>query len=378
MDFTDSADEAEFRARLRDWLAVHSDQALPDDPAERADAINAWHQTLHEAGYIGLSFPEEFGGHGLPPVYEAILNDELGRAGSPPIEGIGHLSNALLLFGTEEQRRDLLPGLLSGKVRWCQGFSEPEAGSDLASLKTRADAETADGRAVYRVSGRKIWTSFAAVADWCFLLCRTDREAPKHAGISVLLVPMNTPGVSVSPIVNAARNREFAEVTFDDAIVSAANILGEPGQGWSIATQLLAYERGPSDINWVSRLAMQLRRLEADVRSGSISDHPANRTRLGQAYAELRSLQITVQRSLSERQRGRLPGPEGSVDKLLMARADQFFGNTMMDLRGAATVLTEGFDWDLYVWSRAATIYGGTAQIQRNIVAQRVLGLPRA
>ncbi|MBX7448864.1 acyl-CoA dehydrogenase family protein [Mycolicibacterium sp. 3033] len=378
MDFTDSAEEAAFRARLRDWLARHGDQDLPDDPAERADAINAWHRTLHEAGYIGLSFPEEFGGHGLPPAYEAILNDELGRAGSPPIEGIGHLTNALLLFGTDAQRRDLLPGLLSGKVRWCQGFSEPEAGSDLASLKTRADADVVDGQSVYRVTGRKIWTSFAAVADWCFLLCRTDREAPKHAGISVLLVPMDTPGVSVSPIVNAARNREFAEVTFDDVVIPATNILGDPGQGWSIATQLLAFERGPSDINWVSRLAMQLRRLEADVRQGIIANRPAHRVRLGQAYVELRSLQVTVQRSLSERQRGRLPGAEGSVDKLLMARADQFFGNTMMDLRGAASVLSEGLDWDLYVWSRAATIYGGTAQIQRNIVAQRVLGLPRA
>ncbi len=378
MDFNDTPEGAEFRSRLRQWLRDHSaDAAIPDDPAARADAQNAWHQTLYEAGYIGLSFPVEYGGHGLPPSYEAILNDELGHAGAPPIEGVGHLSNALRLFGTDGQRAELLPGLLSGAVRWCQGFSEPEAGSDLASLKTRAELVEVDGRPVFRVNGRKIWTSFAAVADWCFLLCRTEPDAPKHEGISVLLVPMSTTGIEVRPITNAARNREFAEVTFDDVEVAAENLLGERGQGWSIANQLLAYERGPSDINWISRLSRQLRGLERDVRLGRIVNSPATRARLGEAYAELRALQVKVQRSLSDRQRGALPGPEGSVDKLLMARADQVFGHTMMDLTDSEALLTEGLEWDIYVWSRAAGIYGGTAQIQRNIVAQRVLGLPR-
>ncbi len=379
MDFNDSPDEARFRGELRQWLAEHArEAAIPDDPAARADAQNAWHQTLYEAGYIGLSFPVECGGHGKPPVYEAILNDELGRAGSPPIEGVGHLSNALRLFGTDAQRDALLPGLLSGRVRWCQGFSEPEAGSDLAALKTRADLIDVEGNPVFRVNGRKIWTSFGAVADWCFLLCRTEPDAPKHAGISVLLTPMSTPGIDVRPIVNAARNREFTEITFDDVDVPAANLLGERGQGWAIANQLLAYERGPSDINWIGRLSTQLRQLEDDVRTGWLDDTPAARARLGQAYVELRALQIKVHRSLTERQHGRLPGPEGSVDKLLMGRADQFVGRTMMDLRASGPLLAEGLEWDIYVWSRAAGIYGGTTQIQRNIVAQRVLGLPRA
>jgi alkylation response protein AidB-like acyl-CoA dehydrogenase len=379
VDFNDSPDEARFRGELRQWLAEHArEAAIPDDPAARADAQNAWHQTLYEAGYIGLSFPVECGGHGKPPVYEAILNDELGRAGSPPIEGVGHLSNALRLFGTDAQRDALLPGLLSGRVRWCQGFSEPEAGSDLAALKTRADLIDVEGNPVFRVNGRKIWTSFGAVADWCFLLCRTEPDAPKHAGISVLLTPMSTPGIDVRPIVNAARNREFTEITFDDVDVPAANLLGERGQGWAIANQLLAYERGPSDINWIGRLSTQLRQLEDDVRTGWLDDTPAARARLGQAYVELRALQIKVHRSLTERQHGRLPGPEGSVDKLLMGRADQFVGRTMMDLRASGPLLAEGLEWDIYVWSRAAGIYGGTTQIQRNIVAQRVLGLPRA
>lgn len=379
MDFNDSADEARFREQLRRWLADHAEEAsIPDDPATRADAQNVWHQTLYDAGYIGLSLPVEYGGHGKAPIYEAILNDELGRAGAAPIEGVGHLSNALRLFGNAEQRQRLLPGLLSGQVRWCQGFSEPEAGSDLAALKTRAELIDTPGGQVFRINGRKIWTSFGAVADWCFLLCRTEAGAAKHAGISVLLVPMSSPGIEVRPIVNAARNREFTEITFDDVDVPVTNLLGDRGQGWSIANQLLAYERGPSDINWISRLWTQLRRLEDDIRTGRLADSPMTRARLGRAYVELRALQIKVQRSLTERQRGKLPGPEGSVDKLLLTRADQIFGHTVMDLRASGPVLAEGLEWDIYVWSRAAGIYGGTAQIQRNIVAQRVLGLPRA
>lgn len=376
MDFDDSPDEAAFRAELRKWLADNAGSArVPDDPAARALAQNRFHQTLYEAGYIALSFPVEYGGHGKPATYEAILNDELGRAGAPPIEGVGHLSNAIRLFGTDQQRTELLPGLLSGRVRWCQGFSEPDAGSDLAGLTTRATIS--DDGTTFCVNGRKIWTSFAAEADWCFLLCRTEPDAPKHQGLSVLLVPMSTTGVEPVPITNAARNREFAEVAFEDAIVPAANLLGERGQGWSIANQLLAYERGPSDINWIARLSGHLRSLEAEVRSGAIPDTDHNRAVLAHAYVQLRALQVKVQRSLSERLHGALPGAEGSVDKLLMTEADQALGHAVMSLRGAHNVLEETHDWDVYVWSRAQSIYGGTQQIQRNIVAQRLLGLPR-
>lgn len=377
MDFDDAPDEAAFRAELRTWLADHAGiAAVPEDPAARALAQNHFHQTLYDAGYIGLSFPVEYGGHGKPATYEAILNDELGRAGAPPIEGVGHLSNALRLFGTDHQRIELLPGLLSGKTRWCQGFSEPDAGSDLAGLSTKATLSE-DGT-TFRVNGRKIWTSFAAEADWCFLLCRTEPDAPKHQGLSVLLVEMSTPGVEPVPIVNAARNREFAEVTFEDAVVPVTNLLGDRGQGWSIANQLLAYERGPSDINWIARLAGHLRGLEEEVRSGTIPDTDHARAVLGRSYVHLRALEVKVQRSLSERLHGALPGPEGSIDKLLMTEADQTLGHAVLGLRGAAAVLAETLDWDVYVWSRAQSIYGGTQQIQRNIVAQRILGLPRA
>lgn len=376
MDFDDTPEEATFRAELREWLGQRGTEArIPDDPALRADAQNRWHQVLYDAGYIGLSFPVEYGGQGRPPTYEAILNDELGRAGSPPIEGVGHLTNAIRLFGSEGQKRDLLPGLLSGRVRWCQGFSEPGAGSDLAGLSTRAT--TSDDGDKFVVNGRKIWTSFGAVADWCFLLCRTEPDQPKHKGLSILLVEMGTAGVEASPITNAARNREFTEVRFDDAVVPARNLLGVRGQGWAIANQLLAYERGPSDINWIARLAGHLRALQDEVRSGTIADTEATRATLGEAYVKLRALQVKVQRSLSDRSHGVLPGPEGSIDKLLMTETDQYIGHAVMGLRGARSVLTETLDWDTYTWSRAASIYAGTQQIQRNIIAQKRLGLPR-
>jgi alkylation response protein AidB-like acyl-CoA dehydrogenase len=377
MDFLDSQDESTFRVQLRAWLAAHADaSSVPEDPAARAAAQNAWHQVLYDAGYIGLSFPVEYGGGGRLPTFEAILNDELGRAGAPPIEGVGHMSNAIRLFGSEQQKSDFLPGLLSGKVRWCQGFSEPDAGSDLASLSTRASA-SADGEH-FTINGRKIWTSFASEADWCFLLCRTEPDAAKHKGISVLLVDMTTPGVEATPITNASRNRDFAEVLFDDAVVPAINLLGERGQGWSIANQLLAYERGPSDINWIARLSGHLQALEEEVRLGTIADTEHNRAVLGRCYAHLRALQIKVQRSLTERLHDALPGAEGSIDKLLMTEADQVIGHAVMTLRGARTVTRETHEWDVYTWSRAASIYGGTQQVQRNIVAQRLLGLPRS
>ena len=212
----------------------------------------------------------------------------------------------------------------------------------------------------------------------CFLLCRTEPDAPKHKGISILLVSMTTPGVEARRIVNAARNTEFAEVFFTDAVVPASSLLGERGQGWTIANQLLAYERGPSDVNFIARIGGYLRALERDVASGRIRDDVATRARLGEAFVELRALQLKVQRSLTDRSVGQLPGAEGSVDKLLLTRADQCIGRAVMDLRGADAVLAEELSWDVYVWSRASSIYGGTQQIQRNIVAQRILGLPRA
>jgi alkylation response protein AidB-like acyl-CoA dehydrogenase len=377
MDFRDSSAEATFRAELRAWLAAHAPDPLPTDPDARMESLGAWHRALAAAGFVGLTFPTEYGGRGLPPTFDAILNDELGLGGYPPPPPIHHLSNTLRLFGSAEQKAAHLPGLLACTVRWCQGFSEPGAGSDLASVRTRAIRTTADGQDVYVVDGQKIWTSEAIWSQWCLLLCRTEPDQPAHQGLSMLLVPLDTPGVECRPIVTAGGTREFAEVFFDGATVPAANLLGSPGQGWAIAMQLLGYERGPSDIGWVARLMRMLTLLEDDVRTGAVPADDTDRRAIARAWVTLEALRLHVQRTLSSRLDGSLPGPEGSIDKLLVTEADQQLNHVILKVRGAACLVDEDPWLDAYFWSRAQSIFGGTQQIQRDIVARRVLRLPR-
>jgi alkylation response protein AidB-like acyl-CoA dehydrogenase len=377
MDFRDAPDEAEFRARLRSWIRENAPESLPVEEEARVRALNGWHRALYAAGLAALTFPLEYGGRGLPSVYDAILNDEIGAAGAPSPPAMAHLTNAIRLFGTEAQKQQHLPGMLSCEVRWCQGFSEPNAGSDLAGIRTRGElVATPDGPA-YRVDGQKIWTSEAVWASWCMLLLRTEHDAPAHKGLSMLLLPMDTPGVDCREIVTAYGTREFAEVFFDGAVVPAANMLGAPGQGWAIAMQLLGYERGPADVGWVARLARMLTVLEEDVRVGRVAAGPAERRALAEAWVALRALQIHIQRTMSGRADGSTPGPEGSIDKLLVTEVEQLLSHVNLDLRGAAPLVDDGDDVSAYFWSRAQSIFGGTRQIQRNIVAQRVLGLPR-
>lgn len=380
MDFRDSPDELEFRTQLREWLAENAPrEAIPHEPDARADFLHAWHRKLYSGGYIGVAFPSEYGGRGLPVTYEAIYNDELGAAGAPPGPSFGHIANAIRLHASDAQKKQHLPGLLSSEIRWCQGFSEPGAGSDLAGLSTRAEPQESGGRITgYRITGQKIWTSDAVWSDWCLLLARSEPGSQRHKGISAFLVPMKTKGIETRVIVTSSGSREFAEVFFDGAEVGVDAVLGKPGQGWAIAMSLLGYERGPSDIGWVSRFARTLQALEDEARAGALRRDSDLRTALALAYVELRALQVQVQRTLSNRKDGSTPGPEGSIDKLLMTRTDQTLHHAMMDLRGASPLLSMGLDLDLYFWSRAQSIFGGTSQIQRDIVAQRVLGLPRA
>ena len=257
----DSPDEATFRTGLRAWLGCNAPAGpLPAEAEARSTALHEWHRALAAAGYIGLSLPSAFGGRGLDARYESICNEELGLAGAPPAPPIGHLANALALFGTDAQRDLHLRSMLSGDSRWCQGFSEPDAGSDLGSLRTAAVPDVAGG--VLRITGQKIWTSLAVYADWCLLLCRTGAPGTSSAtALSMLIVPMSAPGITCRAIVTAWRTREFAEVFFDDVEVPDSAVLGRIGDGWAIANQLLAYERGPADIGWVARL----RRLLTDT-----------------------------------------------------------------------------------------------------------------
>lgn len=380
MDYRDNDDEAQFRTQLRAWLSEHAPtDAPPRDADERMAYNHRWHRALAEGGWLGLSFPVEYGGQGRSIIYDAILNDELGLAGLPSVPAINHITNAIRLFGSEEQKRTQLPGLLSSEVLWCQGFSEPNAGSDLSSLRTRGVRVTEAGAPdVYRIEGQKIWTSEAIWAQWCLLLLRTEFDVPDHRGISMLMVPMDTPGIEVRPIITSYGSSEFAEVFFTDASVPAANMLGQPGQGWTIAMQLLGFERGPADMGWTARLERTLTMLEGRVRSGELTVSASQREALAGAWVELQTLKLHVQRSTGARLVGHAPGPEGSIDKLLMTNADQLLGHVVLDVLAAEAVLDDVAAFPGYVWSRAQSIFGGTQQIQRNIVAQRVLGLPRA
>ncbi len=381
LSFADSPLEADFRRQVRDWLTAKAPGPLPPDGDERMAAMHVWHRDLATAGFVGVSFPSEFGGHGHSLLYDAIVNDELAAAGAPPGPAFNHIANAIRLFGTDEQKRQHLPGLLDCTVHWCQGFSEPGAGSDLASLTTRGVLTTLDdGSSAYRIDGQKLWTSEAVWADWCLLLLRTESgetAGRQHQQLSMLMVPMTTPGIECRPVRTAYDSSEFAEVFYTGALVPEALRLGAPGQGWEIAMALLGFERGPADMGWTARLRRMLTLAEARIRDGSAAPDAGVRERLAQAWVELEALRLQVLRSTCSRLDGSAPGPEGSLDKLLMTRAEQLLNHALLDLAGPAGVLDEGELWANYIWSRAQGIFGGSRQIQRDIVAQRVLGLPR-
>jgi alkylation response protein AidB-like acyl-CoA dehydrogenase len=378
MDYADSDEVRQFRAGLRAWLQENrGGSGREAEPAAGSAArMLQWHRTLAAAGYVAVSLPAEYGGRGLPDIFEAVVNEELAIADAPPPPPIGHIAHALADFGSQELKSRFLPGLLGCTEPWCQGFSEPGAGSDLAGLTTAAvAAEPAGGS--FRVTGRKIWTSGAMWSRWCLLLARTERGQERHRGLSMLVVDMQSAGVERREIVMSTGSREFAEVFFDDAEVPAGNLVGARGQGWAIAMSMLAYERGPADMGWVGRLGRVLARAQDDVREGRVPADAVMRRRLTAGWVGLQVLQWHVQRSLARREY-QAPGPEGSIDKLLATRVEQQIYRTVSDLAGPAAVVGDADQFGAYLYSRAQSIYGGTQQIQRSIVAQRVLGLPRA
>jgi alkylation response protein AidB-like acyl-CoA dehydrogenase len=366
MDFADSPTVAAFRAELRAWLSTQDPGATGYDTAESVARTHAWHQALATAGYVGVSLPVAYGGRGLPDSYEAVVNEELSAAGAPPPPPIGHIAHAIADFADPALKERVLPGLIGCTEAWCQGFSEPGAGSDLASLTTRAVAGE-DGDFV--VNGQKIWTSGAMWSQWCLLLARTE-DLPRHRGLSMLVVDMASPGIDKREIVLSTGSREFAEVFFDDVRVPAANLIGARGDGWKIAMHMLSYERGPADMGWVGRLGLALAAAQASV---SPTD-PGQRERLAAAAVDLEVLQWHVARTLANR--GTATAAAGSVDKLLATRVEQHLYHAVSDAHGPDFVFTDVFGE--YLYSRAQSIYGGTQQIQRNIVAQRVLNLPRS
>jgi len=374
MDFADSAEERAFRLRLREWLA-HNNPGLP--PSSTADEYwagqAAWHQTLYDAGFFGLSWPTEVGGHGLPSVYDVILDEEIIEAAAPPRPSVGYLVQGLLEHAKIDVQQRFLPRLVSGRDRWCQGFSEPDAGSDLASLRTKAVRKEDE----YVITGHKVWTSYSDAADWCLVLARTDPDVAKHRGISAFAVPMRQPAIEQRPLkmINGI-TREFGEVVFDGARVDAANMIGQPGEGWRLAMTVVSHEREPGELGYVARYGKLVNELAHEVQEQPERFGPEQRQELAWALVEVEMLRCHVSRRLSDRLDGLTHGPEGSVDKLLMTWVEQAVGHAALSLGGVAPGVGDDTWLRVYLYSRAQSVMGGTSQIQRNLIANRILELP--
>ncbi|HZP46638.1 MAG TPA: acyl-CoA dehydrogenase family protein [Candidatus Binataceae bacterium] len=392
MDFNFSAADEAFRAELRAWLEKHRQYAVPatdtlaDEGEGDWEARIRWHKKLYEGGWMGIHWPREYGGRGATILQNVIYQEELERAGvAMPFTGFGIslLGPTLIHWGTEEQKRRHLPKILAGDEFWCQGYSEPNAGSDLASLQTRA-VEMGD---YFVVNGSKIWTSAAHHADWIFLLVRTDPDAPKHKGISYLLVDMKTPGITVRPLVQMTGARGFNQVFFEDVRVPRANLVGEKNQGWQVAITTLMFERSMGHdrgmLKQVRELADLARRIARNGRpaweDGSV------RQTIAQFEAEAEALRYTGYRQLTRQLKGLPPGSESSMLKLGGTELALRIALFAMELLGPYSALEAAspFALDAGKWTqrmlaaRGPTIYTGTNQIQHNIIGERVLGLPK-
>jgi alkylation response protein AidB-like acyl-CoA dehydrogenase len=389
MDFRDTPEEASFRAKLRDWLADNL-PARREPTAGRSDEAEAraWSRELYEAGYAGLTWPKQYGGGGAPFTFQAILLEELARSEAPDhsnVIGLGMAGPTLMAHGTEAQKARHLEPILSAEQIFCQGFSEPGAGSDLASLRTRA---VRDGDA-FVLDGQKVWSSFAHVADWCILLARTDPEAAKHRGLTFFLVDMHAPGVEVRPLRQLTGDPEFNEIFLTGVRVPADQVVGEVNGGWAVAMTTLLHERGTLGFVLTARLEVLLRKLVALARTPDGSgrrpaDDPLVRDRIARQWVELQGLRFTNYRALTSLVRTGVPGPEGSVAKLHWSESNQRLTKLALELLGPEAQLDgDGAVWNGY-WqyqqlrSRGNTIEAGTSEVLRNIIAERVLGLPRS
>ena len=382
MDLTLSADEAAFRDELRAWLQVNNPGREPVGDEAQFQFRRAWQRRLDDAGYAGVSWPADYGGRGATLVQQAIFFEEIVRAQAPQMANVLALAMGgptVIAHGTEEQRRRFLPPILSAQEIWCQGFSEPDAGSDLASLKTRAVRDH-DGWAVH---GQKVWTTYAQHAKWCMLLARTDPDAPKHKGLTYFLMDMEQDGVEVRPLRQITGEAEFNELFIDGARVPDENIIGGEGNGWGVAITTLMHER--ATLAFGLQVSAQIALAELIERARSLpagdsdraSDDPLVRQRLAQLLIEGEVLRLNAYRGLSALLRHGVPGPEGSLGKWQWSEVNQSLTELAIELAGARAPLGED-DWVYrFLRARANSIEGGTTEILKNIIAERVLGLPR-
>ncbi|MBV9602594.1 MAG: acyl-CoA dehydrogenase family protein [Chloroflexi bacterium] len=396
MDLSYSAEDEAYRRKVRDWF----DQNQPG-PQHTHDQRRAWHRKLYDAGFIGMGWPKAYGGWEARPIEQAILGEEMARRNVPGGVnglGIGFIGPTLIVHGTEEQKRRYLPKILTAEEIWCQLYSEPNAGSDLAGLRTSAVKESFEDGDYYMVNGQKVWTSSAHLADFAVLLARSDPDVPKHRGISYFIFDMHAPGVEVRPLKQITGNAEFNEVFFDNVKVPAENLIGREGQGWELAQTTLGFERGGGLLGRVIHHQTGLSRLievcnEASRNGGSALEDPVVRQKLGQMLVEVEVLHSAALRLLSRAEKGQRPGPESSIDKLFYSEMDKRHQEMIQSILGPYGQL-EDLMPDLalspeapdeidgtwvynFLRSRAGTIYSGSSEIQKNIIGERVLGLPR-
>jgi len=378
--------EDPFREELRSWLREHTPPDVEVAATfEDAELLRKWQRTLHTGRWVGVHWPVEHGGRGASPAQVAVYNEELARAGAPPVlgrAGVSLVGPTLMAHGTAEQRRRWMARILSGDDVWCQLFSEPDAGSDLASLSTRGERR---GDA-YVVSGQKVWSSHARFADWGIALVRTDPDARPHEGISMLAMPMTADGVEIRPLRQITGEREFNEVFLEDVEVPVENLVGPEHEGWRVANTTLANERGASFI-WREQVLHQVAfdaLAQACARRGSVVD-PSARQRLAQVWIDVEIFRLHNERTLTRLERGGEIGAESSLVKLFWAEMSQRFADTAVATLGPDALLVrddehavDGGQWvHQLLASRANSIQGGTSEIQRNIIGERLLGLPR-
>jgi alkylation response protein AidB-like acyl-CoA dehydrogenase len=389
VDLTLSPSEEAFRDELRTWLEENHPGEPPDDDVRAFEFRRQWQAKLHEAGWAGISWPKDYGGRGATLIEQAIFSEEMVRADAPSpanILGLAMGGPVVITHGTEEQKKRFLEPILSAEEIWCQGFSEPEAGSDLASLKTRAVKKNGE----WVVTGQKVWTTFAHLAKWCMLVARTDPDAPKHQGLTYFIMDMEQPGVEVKPLVQITGESEFNEIFMEEARIPEENVIGEVGNGWAVAITTLMNERTGIAFASQAQLQIQLRKLIAlakqiDSNGGTAADDPIVRQRIAQLYIEAEVVRLTAYRGLTQIMKRGIPGPEGSLGKWHWAEINQDLTELAMELEGPYSQLARGSeyaiedaDWQyLFLRARANSIEGGTTEILKNIVAERVLGLPK-
>jgi alkylation response protein AidB-like acyl-CoA dehydrogenase len=376
---------ADFRRQARSWLADADIPRLPPGYAGRPQLLRAWHRTLYKAGWVGIQWPRDVGGLGLSVHHQLAFNEELAGARAPqPAGAIGLeiVGPTILKYGTQAQRDRFIPPLLAGDEVWCQGFSEPGAGSDLASLRTSAVIEGDE----LVITGQKIWTSWATDTDWCALLVRSDPAAARpHRGISYVLVSMHAPGVSVKPIVMLNGDAEFNELFFDQVRVPLANVLGELNGGWALAMDTLGWERAGYSIRRrvENKIAFEelLDRTRVQLELADREPDAASAAAFGSVYAQLKAFEALTKRSAQRLAEGAVPSPHDSVDKLWLTQTEQALTGLAFDLLGAERTAPDDDDGRQHVkrflYGRAASVYGGSSQIQRTLIAERLLGLPR-